>query len=385
MVVLRQEVSDFLDSTRGISAIVVLLAHVCQFFILPTYGMGSLLQIITGYVASCAVMTFFVLSGFVIALSINNAVARQKKKWFLDFLARRIARIYPPLIFSLILTLIVCALIYFGNMHGKYSFRFSSDYYVARESIDFVWQEYISTFFMLSGFVKFWSPLSMNGPLWSVSFEFWLYIIAGLAVYGVTGKKMRIVGFALMLIVAFQIMSNNQKFFYFALMWFLGVAVFGFRNIKIDVLNKMVSIVGGLCLALMFFLSVTSKTIFIPYSGFSACVFQLLLMVLSVCLIVYFKVWKLFVFQMFRFAAAYSYTLYVIHFPLLLIGFSLLHLMFSKAGLILQGVILIVLTATIICIAAIISRWLENSKFYYEKMLMISSLVKSLFTKTVYN
>ncbi|QDP72365.1 hypothetical protein FOG18_07240 [Legionella israelensis] len=74
MMLLKNDISDFLDSARGVSSIVVLLAHVNRFFLLPIYDLNGPLQIIQCYLASGAVIAFFVINGFVISLSTKNSM-----------------------------------------------------------------------------------------------------------------------------------------------------------------------------------------------------------------------------------------------------------------------------------------------------------------------
>lgn len=378
MVSLKPEVSSFLDSTRGLAAITVLFAHVNQFFISSRYGNDGINSVIWGYSASCAVIAFFIVSGFVIAMSIHNSMAAQKEKWFYDFMLRRIARIYPPFIFSLFLTLAICTLIYVADMHGKYSFHLPADLYTPRESIIFEWSNYLKTLFMLSGFVKTWSHVSMNGPLWSISCEFWMYIFASLTAYLIARKNHVLAYSVIFTVTGWQLLSGNYKFLFFSSIWLIGFILFFVRDCQISKKNHTnIFCLIIACVGSMLYLITRDTPIFIPYGNFSAILFQFLLVIVSLYFIYYFKCWEFKIFRVFESTARYSYTLYVIQFPLLLLYFSLFHLRFSQSGFLMQVLIISGAVFSIIFISSYFSIWLENSKRYYKKMVVFSNFGKS--------
>ncbi len=383
MIKLQTEISDFLDSGRGLAAILVLLAHTNQFFMLPCYGVGGLLQLLPGYIASCAVILFFLISGFVIALSIQNSIFQNPQQWLFDFFLRRLARIYPPLIFSIILSFGICAIIYLGNLHGKYSFRLSQDLYIPRESILFEWKKSFSTLLMLPGFIKNWSSISMNGPLWSISYEFWMYVLAALTVYSFT-RKNYITGTLCFTILLCQIGQNNHRFIYFSIIWLLGFTCCYLRNISLT--RKIRACLLSLALASVgniLYLINTSTALFIPYSGGPAYFFQFSLVVLALSATYYFKIWNQSLFRAFKFAATYSYTLYLIHFPLLLLGFSLVHKLFLQLTLWQQFAIQTLLIILIVMISKVVAKYIENTKYFYQKTHSFLNKFTSSYSSTI--
>ena len=97
----------FLDSSRGLAALVVLLSHF-QLTILPQFSNSWLLQtpfrlILDG---TSAILYFFILSGFVLTLSIKSDEKISVGN-YVKFIALRIFRIYPAFILTLLITYVV--------------------------------------------------------------------------------------------------------------------------------------------------------------------------------------------------------------------------------------------------------------------------------------
>lgn len=88
---------SFLDSTRGLAAFIVLLAHTIKTFA-PKF-FNSLFSFI--WDSQAAVLYFFILSGFVLTVSIKSTDLLLKT--YTSFAARRILRIYPAFIIVLLL------------------------------------------------------------------------------------------------------------------------------------------------------------------------------------------------------------------------------------------------------------------------------------------
>jgi peptidoglycan/LPS O-acetylase OafA/YrhL len=50
--------SSFMDSLRGVSALLVAIVHTFQIFVLPYFGLGSASHIVTSLLATYAVIVF---------------------------------------------------------------------------------------------------------------------------------------------------------------------------------------------------------------------------------------------------------------------------------------------------------------------------------------
>jgi peptidoglycan/LPS O-acetylase OafA/YrhL len=116
-----------------------------------------------------AVMVFFVISGFLIGKSYVSS------KTTLEFLKKRIRRIYPGYLASIVL----CTFIVIPVFASAYDF--SARQLVRSVGLNLVLQNYFppSTVFA-NNFSQ-----SINGSLWSIPYEFWCYL--GIAVLGTIG------------------------------------------------------------------------------------------------------------------------------------------------------------------------------------------------------
>ncbi|MGF6176848.1 acyltransferase family protein [Ensifer sp. 4252] len=150
-----------LESLRGFAALAVALHH---------FRYGSLLSenafIRHGYLM---VDFFFVLSGFVIALNYANRLSSPAE--LASFQRRRFWRLYPLHLFTLIIFLgIECLKYVFEQKTGIVS---NSPAFVVSDASAF-----LANLFLLQGVVL--GELGFNIPSWSISVEFWTYLIFAL-------------------------------------------------------------------------------------------------------------------------------------------------------------------------------------------------------------
>lgn len=157
-----------LDGLRGISAAIVVLAHAVSGVIGQIYPAGALLG---GWFARVAVIVFFVLSGYVILLSVRRMMDTGGFS-MRQFAINRVARIYPPFLLSLLLVWIIAVLITRGFMVMDPAFP-AGEFMVGpfaflRDAV----------FLFGNG-----TPVQMiNGPIWSLRLELACYILTALCV-----------------------------------------------------------------------------------------------------------------------------------------------------------------------------------------------------------
>lgn len=120
------------DMIRGIASIAVLLSHVAQTFLYRLLGVQHPFAHICGTLAHQAVLVFFLLSGYLITLSIVANVRRNGGLDVLEYLAARIARIYPPLIGAILIVLLVSAIIHGLALPGSQHYGVPGDLYAVR-------------------------------------------------------------------------------------------------------------------------------------------------------------------------------------------------------------------------------------------------------------
>ena len=158
--------SVYLDLVRFLAAVVVLLVHLRY----ERFTSGWLLSF-KNY-GNDAVMVFFVLSGFVIAYCVD-----QKERTPADYAISRLSRLYSVVIPALLLTVVldvwgftVDSSIYTASWFDRPVLRFATNFFFVNQ----LWFTDIGAF--------------SNAPFWSLGYEFWYYVIFGIAAF-MTGSK----------------------------------------------------------------------------------------------------------------------------------------------------------------------------------------------------
>ena len=106
-------------------------------------------------------MMFFALSGYLVGGSALRALGKRRWSWG-NYLLNRATRLYVALIPALILTAILDHL---ARTHGGMNMGY------APQSMKDFW----GSVFFLQGIST--QPYGSDGPLWSLSYEFWFYIL----------------------------------------------------------------------------------------------------------------------------------------------------------------------------------------------------------------
>lgn len=227
---LTKDQSIQLDSVRGISALVVLLGHANQTFLLPTLKTGAS---IVGLFTQMSVMVFFVLSGFLIGKSIINNRARNGIFDADQYAMDRAIRILPPLVISLALmwALFLAAPHFFPS--GTFRFLDMAGVKLARPNFSTNIEQTIGALFFTNGFLT--STPYPNGPLWSLSFEVWYYAIAALLFTIRSNRFVSVLGLAFILLLT----SSNAEFYLLAPIWFAGFGLAFIHNANANMNNKV--------------------------------------------------------------------------------------------------------------------------------------------------
>lgn len=326
--------SRLMDSLRGLSALVVAYVHGFQIFVLPNLGSGTPAHIMTSLVATYAVNAFFVVSGFMICISTLRHRNPDGSFQSAEFARARIIRIYPPLLFAVALTLLVYFVVSGLGLHGSESFRLNGELFLARERVEVEWAALPSTLLLLYGAVPFVPPpLNMDGPLWTLSYEWWFYVLTFLV-----ARLRNRLSFSrlapIMIIGAMMIYGRNYLFLWFLLIWLSGFCLA--ITYLAHGLNSKHCLPVVLMLACVLFIMLFAMgnghlwhDMLLPFdssSGQKIMVLCSMLATLALAVIVRHTSSS---HHEFRFPltrlANFSYTLYVIHYPLYLLAFSFLH------------------------------------------------------------
>jgi peptidoglycan/LPS O-acetylase OafA/YrhL len=231
--------TGFLDGLRGLAALYVLFHH-CSMYLM-SYGYGGqkehgfdklvLYSIKLWLHAHVGVLFFFVLSGFVIHLRYARELAKSaetaKFGWG-SYMWRRARRLYPPLIFAIALTAGVDYL-------GKHVMGFPV--YQETPGMRHVVLSSVMDLRTLVGNLLFLNDLPGTGieswgtdsPLWSLPMEWWFYCM--FPVFWVLARrsiKAATAGTVLLYVASFPMMLHPwlgapARVFQMFPIWFLGV------------------------------------------------------------------------------------------------------------------------------------------------------------------
>lgn len=164
----------YMDAMRTIFALVVAFGHVWALLIRdyqPTANLAVQATYFTAGFGHQAVILFFVLSGFWISRSVVRSAARG---WsWRGYLVDRLTRLLPVLIATLAIGGMLDAIALYWLRSPTHLGL--TDTYVLRTTVaaNLSWEVLLGNLAFLQILIK---PFGTNGPLWSLSYEFWFYI-----------------------------------------------------------------------------------------------------------------------------------------------------------------------------------------------------------------
>ncbi len=179
-----------MDMARGLAALAVLFSHVRGLFFVPYHELAYHPVAITVLYAATslghqAVIVFFVLSGFFIVSSVVSSFDQGTWSWT-AYLVNRIVRLslvlIPALFFCLFLDRLGMAL---PSLAAFYRHPVRNVISTSVASLE-TFRNFIGSFFYMQGILT--QPFGSNSPLWSLSYEFWYYILFPVALCALTRK-----------------------------------------------------------------------------------------------------------------------------------------------------------------------------------------------------
>ena len=323
--------SGLLDFIRGAAALLVLVAHCQQVFISPYWFPHkeldvSLSLVLYRHLGSLGVMLFFALSGFLIYQSIaNNLLSNLGSKFNIrSFFVSRLVRLYPPLLVATGISIVAYGIIWLAGVASADHFSTGKEIYLARNELLVNWKDILGSLLFVNTLAEGFRSPSINGPLWSLAQEFWFYVLAAAFVLFFTRFK-RI--WLLVLSLTFLVLNVNEFFWYGFCVWGAGFIAawlwssFPFRFSQVVCLMLSIS----LFLFWLYALNESSSSYF--YNNRNkflfgiAFAFLIPLLLSWRWLLIHLKQNR--VFLLVRGTSFFAYTLYLIHFPLMLLIFVL--------------------------------------------------------------
>lgn len=313
---LTQRASVHLDMARGLAALAVLFGHVRGLFFVPYHELthhSVLLGIFYGAttLGHQAVIVFFVLSGFFIVSSVVASFEQGRWSWNV-YLVNRIVRLSLVLIPALILCFIIDHIgMLLPSTSALYHHSVENLFTTSVAQLE-TFRNFIGSFFYVQSILV--RPFGSDGPLWSLSYEFWYYILFPIALCVFARKfrpAVRAIYFALAIFIVFFIGRTIALYF---LVWLIGGAI-AFSLIRGHVQLRLRWANAAAIVPLFFVLGFSALrplssaflTDCIVAVGFAMWMYSLLDLPEKQLSQWYAKIARL--------LAGFSYTLYLTHFP----------------------------------------------------------------------
>ena len=307
MLRITRETTTSLDWVRSLAALAVVCGHARALFFQPFESVQhhnpvvSGLYFITGF-GHTAVMLFFVLSGLLIGSAVVGSFRTGRFNAF-RYALRRVTRLHIVLVPALLLTALWDHL---GLLRG-------SDFYTGSPSdaiVSYQVADRTGLFTALGNSAYLQSiivePFGSNSPLWSLSYEFWYYMLfPALAAVVLAKGTFRLIALIISLATLWFIGPNLRLYF---LIWLLGTAVAFAPRLKISEKVTFVIAIVGLTIAICGARAPgfgSTEQDFISASGLALMLYAILPVELPLS-------------RLGRRLADMSYTLYLCHFPPLL-------------------------------------------------------------------
>ncbi|WP_322043234.1 acyltransferase [Paraburkholderia sp. J67] len=217
-----------LDALRGGAALIVALGHARGLFFSSLTGSTKAGQLTIG---DEAVMAFFVLSGYLVGGSVINNIRNNRWDWA-DYLIKRLVRLWivliPAVFIGVLLDLI--GLYFFSHNGSVYATPIEGGYVHAgfAENIHKISVILGNVFFLQTIYVP---TLGTNTSLWSLSNEFWYYLLfpAGLLALNSNVDMTRRFAYGAAALMIFSLPGAHAEFLF--LTWLSGALVAALPNL----------------------------------------------------------------------------------------------------------------------------------------------------------
>lgn len=300
-----------LDGLRGLLALTVFVCHVYMGFIQPPNGEFTTANERWILVGRLAVVAFFVLSGFVITMSLAHNRARGFRIG--EYALARVARIAPPLLAVIALTSVMAAIL---GMTGANAVSIDTAERMAYVT-DAGEQLLAIVTLTLAGDLR---GHGFNGPLWSLTYEIRFYVLAGLASMALWSPSPIKRALSLLAMLGWLCAIDIGAFFEgdaeqgtMLVSFALGAAAYRLRGIRDSAIVAV--LIGGLAAAVVAGLAGrSSMPISLGPSHLWAMHYMMFAVIFACVTVVIARTGR---FAALSSLAGSSYTLYILHFPVL--------------------------------------------------------------------
>ncbi len=324
----NQTLISFLDMSRWAAAFIVFISHLRNplFFSYNSINpeeINTVIQIwyfITGW-AGEAVIIFFVLSGLLVGASGYEKINIGRFS-VSNYMIDRFSRLYVALIPALMLSFMFD---YFGSSYFSNIGFWDHSHPMINEKINSISFEeklqldiFVANFFMLQHF--FFDTLGSNSPLWTISAEFWFYIV--FAIFALLklgqGKYVTVLLFSFMLLFLYFF---RFEFLLLLGYWLVGVFAGTMKPSKKIKPSFAFFIVISALVFSRFFINLSSSATEIAVTNY--------IIAISYGLLIFSMRGKEFNFfikfsSINKSLASFSFSLYLLHFPIMLLILAIL-------------------------------------------------------------
>jgi peptidoglycan/LPS O-acetylase OafA/YrhL len=219
--------SAHLDLARGLAAAAVAFQHLRAVLVLdwPQTTSHSFFAGFLYFLAKFghpAVIVFFMLSGFLVGSSGLRAV--ENHTWsFPRYLLHRFLRLEIVLLPALLLTLI-CDTAGIHLLHASALYNGGSHLIVRSGPIDLGWRTLLGNAAFVQDLLV--PTFGTNAPLWSLSYEFWYYVLFGLLATAALKTARLVLRLVIAVLVIALAWFTGFAIMSLAPLWFLGLGIY---------------------------------------------------------------------------------------------------------------------------------------------------------------
>jgi len=202
--------SILLHALRWFAALIVLLGH-AQMYARQKTGSAAFSWEYIGDHAHAAVVVFFVLSGFVIAWSVDKGSQLAWKKYYVA----RFSRLYSVLPVAILFTVIL------DMIGAQLSSAYADSALIPQ---DHYWVRFLVNLFSVQGFQGYRVQFGSNPALWSIGYEFFYYIVFGLIFFWreIFHSRAKLASFV---VISLFVLAGIKITLYFVI-WLMGFVAY---------------------------------------------------------------------------------------------------------------------------------------------------------------